>query len=140
MSHHSQHTSAGAVVERWLRAMTAHDLEAAVACFAPDYHDEAPARRGEFFDGNQKVRENFAELFHGIPDVRAELLRTVSDDDSVWIEWRLHGTRRDGTPMEFAGVNIFGVRDDQFLWGRIYTELVRDTGGITAQIERMTRG
>ena len=94
---------------------------------------------GEFVDGNQKVRANFAELFQGIPDVRAELLRTVSDDDSVWIERRLHGTRRDGTPMEFAGVNIFGVRDDRFVWGRIYTELVRDTGGITVQIERMTR-
>ena len=133
-------TGSGALVERWLGAMTAHDLEAAVACFAPDYHDEAPARRGEFVDGNQKVRENFAELFQGIPDVCAELLRTVTDDDSVWLEWRMHGTRRDGTPMEFAGVNIFGVRDDQFVWGRIYTELVRDSGGITAQIERMTRG
>ena len=52
----------------------------------------------------------------------------------------MHGTRRDGTQMEFVGVNIFGVRDEQFIWGRIYPELVRDVGGIEAQIERMTRG
>jgi hypothetical protein len=32
------------------------------------------------------------------------------------------------------------VRDQQFVWGRIYTELVRDAGGIDAQIERTTRG
>ncbi len=51
----------------------------------------------------------------------------------------MHGPRRDGTRFQFAGVNIFGVRDDQVLWGRIYTALVRDTGGIDAQIERMTK-
>jgi hypothetical protein len=37
-------------------------------------------------------------------------------------------------------VNIFGVQDDRLGWGRIYTELVRDAGGIDAQIKRMTRG
>ena len=41
--------------------------------------------------------------------------------------------------MEFVGVNIFGVRDQHFVWGRIYTELVREAGGIEAQIERMTK-
>lgn len=129
-----------AVAERWVQAMTAHDLEAAAGCFAPDYHDEAPARRGEFVHGNQQVRENFAALFQDIPDLRADLLRSVAEGDTVWVEWRMHGTRRDGTPFEFAGVNLFGVRDEQFAWGRIYTELVRDAGGANAQIERMTKG
>jgi hypothetical protein len=64
----------------------------------------------------------------------------VAEGDTVWMEWRLHGTRRDGTPFEFVGVNIFGVRDQQFVWGRIYTEVVRDSGGIDAQFERMTKG
>jgi hypothetical protein len=43
------------VAERWVQALTAHDLEAAVACFAPDFHDEAPARRGEFIHGNAEL-------------------------------------------------------------------------------------
>ena len=129
-----------AVAERWVSAITAHDLEAVVACFAPNYRDEAPARRGETFQGNQRVRENFAGLFRDIPDVRADLHGSVADGDILWLEWRMHGTRRDGTQMEFVGVNIFGVRDEHFIWGRIYTELVRDVGGIEAQIERMTRG
>ena len=129
-----------AVVERWIQAMTAHDLEGAVSCFAPDYRDEAPARRGESVQGQEQVRQNFATLFRDIPDLRADLLRSVADGDTVWMEWRMCGSRRDGTPFEFAGVNIYGVRDQQFVWGRIYTELVRDAEGIDAQIERMTKG
>lgn len=41
--------------------------------------------------------------------------------------------------MEFVGVNIFEVEDDQFQSGRIYTELVREAGGVEQQLERMTR-
>jgi ketosteroid isomerase-like protein len=99
------------VIRRWVEALTAHDLEAAVACFAPDYHDVAPARRGESVQGREKVRENFAALFRDIPDLRADLLRSVADGDTVWMEWRMHGTRRDGTSLEFVGVNLLGVRD-----------------------------
>lgn len=129
-----------AVVERWIQALMVHDLEGAVSCFAPDYRDEAPARRGESVQGQEQVRENFAALLRDIPDLRADLLRSVADRETVWMEWRMHGSRRDGTPFEFAGVNIFRVRDQQFVWGRIYTELVRDAGGIDAQLERMSRG
>jgi hypothetical protein len=51
----------------------------------------------------------------------------------------MQGTRPDGSSMTFVGVNIFGVADGRLAWGRIYTELVRDAGGVDAQVERMTR-
>ncbi len=127
------------LIERWTRAMTDHDLDSAMSCFHPDYRDEAPARRGELTRGREKVRENFATLFNEIPDLKADLLRCVADGDIVWMEWRLHGTRRDGPPFEFVGVNLFGVYNGQIVWGRIYSELVRDAGDIDAQIERMTK-
>jgi ketosteroid isomerase-like protein len=129
-----------AVIERWVQAMDHHDLEMAVSCFAPDYRDEAPARRGESVRGQAKVRKNFQALFRDIPDLRAELRGAVAHGDTVWMEWRMYGTRTNGVPFEFAGVNIFGVRDNLLVWGRIYTELVRDAGSIDAQIERMTKG
>jgi ketosteroid isomerase-like protein len=129
-----------AVAERWTRALSEHDLEAAVSCFDPDYADEAPARRGESVRGQEHVRRNFEALFLDVPDLRAEILSSVVDGDAVWMEWRMRGTRSNGTPFEFAGVNIFGVREDRFAWGRIYTELVRDAGGVEAQVERMTKG
>ncbi|NUP74584.1 MAG: nuclear transport factor 2 family protein [Sinomonas sp.] len=133
-------TDAAQVVERWIQALTDHDLEAAVSCFAPDYRDSAPARRGEEVIGNAQVRANFAALFASIPDLRAELLGRVADGRTVWMEWRMNGTRSDGTPMEFIGINIFEVEGGQFTKGRIYTELVRDSGGLDRQIDRMTRG
>lgn len=126
------------LAQRWTRALTDHDLDAAVSCFAPDYQDKAPARRGEAVVGRDEVRANFAALFQSIPDLRADLLSAVADDDTVWVEWRMSGIRADDTAMEFAGVNIFDVADGCFVRGRIYTELVRDTGGIDAQIDHMT--
>lgn len=128
------------VAERWTRALSEHDLEAAVSCFAPEYRDTAPARRGEGVVGREEVRANFTALLDSIPDLRAELLGAVSDGSTVWMEWRMSGTRTDGTTMEFVGVNIFEVEGTCFTRGRIYTELVRDMGGITSQVDRMTRG
>ncbi len=127
------------IAARWTQALSAHDLDAAVACFHPEYRDHAPARRGEIVEGRKSVRRNFERLFRDVADLRAELLSAVEDGDTVWMEWRMWGTRSDETPMEFVGVNIFTVEDDQFRWGRIYTELVRDAGGIQQQLERMTQ-
>ena len=126
------------VVERWVQAMDAHDIETAVACFHADYHDEAPARRGERVVGREKIRENFSRLFPDLPDLGAELVGCVTKDDTAWMEWRMRGTRPDGTIMEFAGVNIFGIEGDLIRWGRIYSELVREAGGISSQVQRMT--
>jgi limonene-1,2-epoxide hydrolase len=127
------------VAERWTNALSEHDLETAVACFHPEYRDHAPARLGEVVEGREQVRANFARLFAEVPDLRAKLLSVAEDRDTVWMEWRMWGMRSDGTPMEFVGVNIFEVEDDQFHSGRIYTELVRDAGGVEQQVERMTR-
>lgn len=82
-------TRPGEVAES-LAAISRHDLDAVVRCFAEDY------------------------------------------------EWRLSGTRNDGWTMDFVEVNIFGVADGVFRWGRIHTELVRDSGGMEAQLARMT--
>lgn len=128
------------VAERWVNALSRHDLDAAVDCFAADYSDQAPARRGEVVQGRETVRENFARLFTDIPDLHAELLGSVADGQTVWMEWRMSGTRRDGSGMEFVGVNLFGIEDGRFRWGRIYTELVREAGDIRDQINRITLG
>ncbi|HEX7171280.1 MAG TPA: nuclear transport factor 2 family protein [Candidatus Limnocylindria bacterium] len=128
------------VAARWTRALSEHDLDGAVACFHPQYRDQAPARRGEVVEGREQVRANFARLFRDVGDLRAELLSAVQDRNTVWMEWRMWGTRPDGTPLEFVGVNIFEVDEDQFRSGRIYTELVRDAGGVEEQVARMTQG
>ena len=129
-----------AVAHRWVRALADRDLEAAVACFDDAYVDEAPARLGESVHGQDGVRRNLERLFADVRDLYAEVVGTVVDGDNVWMEWRMHGTRGDGTRMAFVGVNIFEVKDGRFRSGRIYTELVREAGGIDAQLKRMTGG
>jgi len=128
------------LAQLWVRSLSAHDLEGAVDCFDVDYVDETPARRGESVRGRDAVRHNFGRLFSDLPDLVARLSRAVADGDDVWIEWGMRGTRRDGTVMEFVGVNIFHVKDGRFRSARVYTELVRDAGGIDDQMDRMTRG
>lgn len=129
-----------AVAQRWVTSLSAHDLEAAADCFDAAYVDEAPARRGESVQGQDSVRRNFSMLLSDLPDLTANISRTVVDGDDVWMEWSMRGTRRDGTLLEFVGVNIFQVKDGKFRSGRIYTEIVRDAGGIDAQINRMAKG
>ncbi|MBA2632516.1 MAG: nuclear transport factor 2 family protein [Chloroflexi bacterium] len=128
------------VANSFVAAISRHDPDAVAFCFAEDYEDEAPARRGEVVRGRDEVRDNFARFFVSVPDLSATVIRLAERENEVWIEWRLSGTRDDGTLMEFVGVNIFGVEDETFRWGRIYTELARDAGGIEAQLRRMTGG
>lgn len=59
--------------------------------------------------GRDEARANFVRLFASIPDVSAAM---AERENEVWIEWRISGTRDDGTVMEFVGVNIFGVEDE----------------------------
>ena len=61
----------GEVMNRLLAAMNAHDLDAFVACFAPDYRSEQPAHPSRAFEGSDKVRENWTSVFAGVPDFNA---------------------------------------------------------------------
>ena len=91
------------------RATNAHDLDALVACFAEDYENETPVHPGRGFRGRDQVRRNWEQIFAFVPDVRAEVIRSVVDGETVWTEWEMTGTRRDGSAHHMRGVIIFGV-------------------------------
>jgi ketosteroid isomerase-like protein len=117
------------VVQRLLAAINAHDLEAMVALFAEDYVNEWPAHPQRSFRGNEQVRRNWSQIFAGVPDLQARLPRMVVDGDTVWTEWDMSGTRRDGAPHLTRGVSIFGVRQGRLAWVRFYLEPVEETSG-----------
>ncbi len=128
------------VLERLCDAIDRHDLEAFVACFAPDYRSEQPAHPARAFAGSDQVRKNWASFFEAVPDLRAELLRSADQGGTVWAEWRWRGTRRDGTPLDMRGVTLFGVRDERIAWGRLYMEEAEAAGGdIGATMRNLTR-
>ena len=116
------------LLERLLRAVNAHDLEALVSCFAADYVNETPVHPQRSFRGNDQVRRNWTQLF-AIPDFRADVPRHSLDGDQLWTEWEMSGTRPDGAPFLMRGAVIFGVEGDTIRSARFYLEPVEDTSG-----------
>jgi len=118
-----------ALVDRLNEATNAHDLEALVACFAPDYRNETPAHPERGFVGKEQVRKNWMQIFAGVPDLTAKVLRCTVDGDTVWTEWEHRGTRPDGSSHVMRGVVIFGVADGLAAWARFYLEPVQEGAG-----------
>ena len=129
------------VVERLVRAVNSHDVEAVVACFASDYRNETPAHPERGFHGRDQVRSNWERIFAGVPDITATVLRTAVDGNVVWSEWEMRGTRRTGDAHLLRGPIIFGIDGEQANWARFYLEPVEEgAGGVDAAIGRMVDG
>jgi hypothetical protein len=125
------------LMNRLLAAMNAHDLDAFVECFAPDYRSEQPAHPARAFEGSEKVRENWTSVFAGIPDFEAELLASATVENAVEMgEWRWRGTHTDGAPFAMQGVTVMGTEGGRIAWGRLYMEVIEQTGG---DIDAMVR-
>jgi ketosteroid isomerase-like protein len=127
-----------ALIDRLTAAQNAHDLEALLACFDPDYRSEQPLFPARAFQGIDQVRANWSALLGSIPDFHADVLRAAAEGDTVFAEVDWTGTKADGTPLEERGVIIFGIRDDRIAWARLYVEEVqREGAGIDAVVRRM---
>ncbi len=110
------------VLEQMRQALNARDLDAYVACFAPDYRSEQPIHPDWAYTGTAQLRWNWTAIFENVPDFSAELLRSVIDENTFWSEWRWTGTQPDGDPMIVLGTIIMGVEHGLIAWGRIYME------------------
>ena len=110
------------VVARLHRAQNLHDIDAFVACFAPDYQSARPGHAGLTSRGNEQVRSNWAGVFQAIPDFQAEMLRTYATGDTAWTEWRWHGTPAAGDRFDWHGITLFRIQDGQITWGHFYME------------------
>ncbi|MDQ1582459.1 MAG: hypothetical protein QOF36_513 [Microbacteriaceae bacterium] len=156
------------VVTRLLDATNAHDLTSLTACFAADYVNDTPAHPLRSFAGRDQVRANWQQLFASIPDLRASIVGLAADTadaadsadsadrkggpldvddprslvgDIVWTEWRLTGTRPDGSAHEMAGVILFTIRGTEIVHGTFYLEQVeRGSGTVDDNIRRVTIG
>lgn len=127
------------VVEQLAAAMNAHDLEAMVALIDADYRSEQPAHPSRAFVGQAQMRANWAAMLTGIPDLRAEIVRSVQDGDITWTEWWWSGTRTDGQAFDVRGVTLFQIAGDHIVAGRLYMEDVeRDAAGIERAVEHLS--
>jgi ketosteroid isomerase-like protein len=116
------------MIDRLAAAMNDHDLEALADCFDENVASEQPVHPARGFTGRAQVRKNWAQIFGGVPDLRADLVRAATDGDTAWAEWDWSGTRVDGTPHRLRGVTILGIRGDRAAWVRFYMEPVEQGG------------
>jgi len=117
-----------ATIARLVAATNAHDVEGIVACFAPDYSLEVPAHPLRSFRGSDQVRRNWTQMFAAIPDMTTRLLGSATDEEKIWTEWEMAGTRPDGGVHLMRGVFIFGVQGGSIRSGRMFLEPVDASG------------
>jgi ketosteroid isomerase-like protein len=126
-----------ATITRLRDAVNAHDPDAMVALFAPDYRSEQPAHPNRGFGGSDQVHKNWSTMFAGVPDLAVEVRAHADDGSTSWSEWDWRGQHADGTPFHERGVIVMGLRDDgAIVWARLYMEPV-ETGG--ADIDETVR-
>ena len=116
-----------ATIDRLVRATNDHDLESLVECFSEDYRNDTPAHPARGFRGRAQVRRNWEQIFAFVPDIHVEVVGGAVETDTVWTEWEMRGTRRDGRPHWMRGVIVFGVGDDAIRWARFYVEPVDES-------------
>ena len=114
------------VFERMIQDANRHDLDAMVACFAPDFRSEQPLHPERTFVGQAGVRKNWSFFFSTIPDLQIEILGEVAEGDVVWAEVHYHGTQTDGKKFTVQGVTLQGISADQIIWARLYIEPVQE--------------
>jgi hypothetical protein len=118
------HSSATLVFERMIQAANRHDLDAMVACFAPDFRSEQPLHPERAFTGQAGVRKNWSFFFTTVPDMQVDILNEVEEGGTIWAELHYHGTQTDGKKFTVMGVTMLGIQADQIIWARLYIESV----------------
>ena len=131
--------AAAKAVDRLAAAINAHDLEALVSCFDVGFVNDTPAHPDRSFSGAAQVRENWARIFAGVPDLQARIVGQTVDDTAAWTEWDWTGTRRDGSSHHMRGVTITTVGREAITGVRFFMEPVTADGlDVAAAINRLT--
>jgi ketosteroid isomerase-like protein len=102
------------LLEAFVEAFNAHDIDAIMSFFAEDCVLEmprGPAPGGLRLVGREQVREGLQSRLDGIPDVHY-------GDDTHWVcgdrgvsEWTLRGTQRSGERIEVRGCDLLEFAD-----------------------------
>ncbi|TFB47276.1 nuclear transport factor 2 family protein [Cryobacterium tagatosivorans] len=126
------------IIDQLLAAVNDHDLNRMVALFHPDYRSSQPAHPARAFVGRSQVHANWAAMFAGIADFRAELGRSTQDGDTTWCEWAWFGMRTDKQPFEVHGVALFQVQENLIVAGTLYMEDVESEAiGIDQTVQHL---
>jgi hypothetical protein len=99
-----------ALLERFMDAWNARDLDGLMACMADDCAFNAsggPDADGRRHVGRDAVRASYAALFDTFPKAAWTNGRHVISDDTGLSSWRFIGTNAAGQTIEVDGCDIF---------------------------------
>ncbi len=108
-----------AVARRYFEAIDTHDLERAVAMWAPGGREHV---RGQVdVTAPEGVREFIGSLLGAMPDMRMQVVQTTCEGERCAVQWRLSGTfagperfngvAPTGSPVALEGCDVLTVRD-----------------------------
>jgi quercetin dioxygenase-like cupin family protein len=104
-----------AVLDRFLAAWNARDVDALMDCMAEDcaFHGSAGHdAEGRKHLGRNAVRAAYAALFDAFPEAAWTRGRHVVSGDAGLSSWRFIGTTTAGQPVEVDGCDIFAFSGD----------------------------
>ena len=123
-------TSTSEIAKRYFDAISAHDLDAALACWQPGAIDR--------FVGQQEliapegVRAYFSELFAAFPDFGFEILDLTTYRQRTAVRWRARGTfagpgsfqgfAPNGARIEIEGCDVLTVDEDKITHNDAYID------------------
>jgi hydroxyacylglutathione hydrolase len=107
------------VARRYFEAISAHDVDAAVALWADGGRENV---RGQVdVRAPEGVREFIGGLIGAMPDMRMELLKTTTEGERCAVQYRIVGTfagpgsfngvAPTGDPVEIEGVDVLTIRE-----------------------------
>jgi glyoxylase-like metal-dependent hydrolase (beta-lactamase superfamily II)/predicted ester cyclase len=130
--------SASDVAKRYFNALAEHDLDTAVACWAPGGTDRFVGQ--EQLIAPDGVREYFAGLFAAFPDFRFEILEMTTVRSRTAVRWRARATfagpgrfqgfEANGARLEIEGCDVVTVTGDLITHNNAYL----DSGDIARQL------
>jgi glyoxylase-like metal-dependent hydrolase (beta-lactamase superfamily II)/predicted ester cyclase len=130
--------STAEIAKRYFAALSAHDLDAATACWRPGSIDRVVG--SEDLVAPDGVRTYFSELFHAFPDFGLRVVELTTYRGRTAVRWRATGTfAGPGTFQGFApnharieieGCDVLTVEDDVI----VHNDAFIDTGAIARQL------
>jgi len=146
--------STSEVAKRYFGALTARDLDAAAACWAPDGVDRLVGQTELI--GPAGVREYFAAVFDAFPDFSLEIVELTTYRNRTAVRWRATGTfagpgsfqgfEPNGARIELEGCDVVTVADELITHNDAYIDgasIARQLGVLppagSVQEARLTR-
>jgi hydroxyacylglutathione hydrolase len=112
-------SEAESVARRYFEAISAHDLDGAVAMWAPGGREHVRGRMDVV--APEGVRAYIDDMLQALPDLRFELVSTTTEGERCAVQWRLTGTfagpgtfsglQPTGHPLTLEGCDLLTVRD-----------------------------